>query len=477
MEPVRKLTTKEKALQVNLKRDIYGSFAEIGAGQEVAANFFKAGGASGTIAKTMSAYDMKFSDEIYGKTDRYVCESRLELMLDKEYRLLKERLPEMANDTKFFAFANTVEALNYTKTNQPHGWMGLRFQTKPGAPANHCVVHVRMRDNDSLLQQDALGIIGVNLVYGCFFMDDPEELLYSLLDDLVPGRIEVDMFRLDGPDFEDVDNRLLSLKLVKSGMTRAAMFGSDGKVLQPSEALYKKNVLVLRGRFRPVTHVNVDMLLKARKIFKTENDVDKKKILVLTELTLTDLSNEGEIDEQDFLNRVDIICSLGQTVMISNYQEYYLLVQYMSRMNRGRKIGIILGIYNLQRVFDESYYQNLRGGILEAFGSLFGHNVKLYVYPSLRQDGEGLHTLESINLPDKLNHLFQYLVENNKLEMVEGANTQILHIISDHVLARIQAGDSGWESCVPRKVAETIKKKKYFDYPGERSKITKSTSS
>ena len=467
MKELRQLSTKEKALQVNLSDDIYGSFAEIGAGQEVAANFFKAGGASGTIAKTMSAYDMSFSDAIYGQSERYVSEPRLLKMLQKEYRLLSERLPHRAPNTRFFAFANTVEALNYERTNQPHGWVGVRFQGTPGEDYNECIIHVKMHDNDALLQQHALGVVGVNLIFACFFLRDVDDFLHSLLDELAFGRVEIDMFRITGPDFKHVDNRLMSLKLVKNGMTQAAMFGSDGNVLQPSEAVYKKNVLMLRGRFRPVTHVNVDMLLAARRQFKKEPDVDKDKIVVLTELTLADLSEEGHIDEKDFLNRVDIICSLGQHVMISNYQRYYRLVHYLSGITRGRKIGIILGIYNLQRVFDENYYTDLRGGVLEAFGTLFGHNITIFVYPSYKESTNELYTLDNFELPENLQGLLRYLQDNRKLVNVEGADIDHLHIISDHVLGMIKSGEEGWEKMVPRKVSAAIKEKSLFDYPKE----------
>ncbi|WP_255518134.1 TonB-dependent receptor [Fulvivirga sp. M361] len=465
MNELRKLSTKEKALQINLTEDIYGSFAEIGAGQEVAANFFKAGGASGTIAKTMSAYDMSFSDAIYGFSERYVSEPRLMKMVQKEYRLLLERLPHRAENTKFFAFANTVEALNYERTNQPHGWIGVRFQNRPGGAYNECIIHVKMHDNDAILQQHALGVVGVNLIFACFFIHDVDEFLGSLLDELAQGRIEIDMFKISGPDFEHADNRLMSLKLVKNGMTSAAMFGSDGNVLQPSEALYKKNVLMLRGRFRPVTHVNVDMLLTARRQFKKEPDVDRDKIVVLTELTLADLRSDGEIDEEDFLNRVDIICSLGQNVMISNYQRYYRLVDYLSGITRGKKIGIILGIYNLQRVFDESYYTDLRGGVLEAFGTLFGNNITIYVYPSYKPDSNDLYTLQNFELPENLKGLLHYLLDNSKLMDVKGADISHLRIISDNVLAMIKSGQQGWEHMVPRKVSAAIKAKCLFDYP------------
>lgn len=467
MEGQKKLTTQEKALQINLSRQIYGSFAEIGAGQEVAANFFKVGGASGTIAKTISAYDMKFSDAIYGLCDRYVCEDRLLGMLDHEYVLLPARLPHLIKETRFFAFADTVEVLNYARTNQGHGWMGLRFQLRPEGPINECVIHVKMYDNDPLQQQVALGVVGVNMIHSCMFVSDPEKIMTSLTDGLVGKRIEVDMFRISGPDFAEVDNRIMALKLVRSGLTRAAMFGPDGSVMQPSEYLYKKNVLVLRGRFRPVTHVNVDMLLTSRRHFKNEPDVDRSKIVVITELTLNDLSTEGEIDEVDFLHRADIICSLGQNVMISNYFEYYRLVEYLSRITKGKKLGIIMGIYALQKVFEEKTYDNLRGGILESFSSLFGSNVKIYVYPALKNMEEGnYYTLADFeqSLSDHLKYLFRYLMANNKLEDVKGANTKNLHIISDHVLNMIRGGEPGWEQYVPHKVAEAIKDEGLFDY-------------
>jgi len=467
MEEIKKLTTQEKSLRINLSRAIYGSFAEIGAGQEVAANFFKVGGASGTIAKTMSAYDMKFSDAIYGVCDRYVCEDRLIQMLDHEYKLLPERLQHRVKETRFFAFADTVEVLNFERTNQGHGWIGLRFQLKPEGPYNDCVVHVKMHDNDPLQQQVSLGILGVNMIFGVMFMKDPDHIISSLLDGLTSRRMEVDMFRLSGPDFAHVDNRLMALKLVKNGLTKAAMFGPDGTVMQPSEALYKKNVLVLRGRFRPVTHVNVDMLLASRRHFKREPDVDKSRMVVLTELTLNDLSSDGQIDEKDFLHRAEIICSLGQTVLVSNYFEYYRLVEYLSKITKGKKIGLVLGIYALQKVFEEKTYENIRGGILESFASLFGTNVKLYIYPSLRMGSDQLFTLADFEkeLPANLRSLFRYLMDNNKLEDIRNANVSNLHIISDNVLAMIRKGQEGWEKFVPSKVEEAIKENGLFDYP------------
>jgi hypothetical protein len=323
-----------------------------------------------------------------------------------------------------------------------------------------------MHDNDPLQQQLALGIVGVNMIYACTFFDDPEAILMSMLDALTTRRIEIDMFRLTGPDFRQVDNRLMALKLVKNGLTKAAMFGADGEVMQPSDELYKRNILVLRGRFRPPTHVNVDMLLTARRHFKNEADVDRAKMMLLTELTLNDLSTEGTIDEKDFLNRADILCSLGQNVLISNYFEYYRLTDYLSKITKGKKIGIIMGINALQKVFDEKTYENTRGGILECFASLFGTNVKLYIYPALRKDNT-LFTLKDFEplLPHNLKNLFRYLMDNNKLEDINDANVNNLHIVSDHVLAMIRKGESGWEKFVPHKVEEAIKENGLFDFP------------
>jgi hypothetical protein len=446
MDEFRKLTTQEKALRINLSKSIYGSFAEIGAGQEVAANFFKVGGASGTVAKTMSAYDMKFSDSIYGSGGRYVSEDRLNRMLDHEYVLLAERLPHRIEDTRFFAFADTVEVLNYERTNQGHGWMGLRFQLTPQSEPNDCIIHMKLHDNDPLQQQYAIGVVGVNLLYGCMFMSDADDILMSLLDGLSTRRIEIDLIRLSGPDFRHVDNRLMALKLVKNGFTKAAMFGPNG--------------------FRPPTHVNVDMLLSSRRHFKHEHDVERSKIVLISELTLNDLgSTDGKIDEKDFLHRADILCSLGQNVLISNYFEYYRLVDYLSKITRGKKIGITMGIYALQKVFDEKTYENIRGGILECFASLFGSNVKLYIYPALRADNK-VFTLKDFEeeLPAHLKPLFRYLMVNNKLEDVSDADIENLHIVSDNVLAMIRKGESGWEKFVPHKVEEAIKSLGLFDY-------------
>lgn len=462
------LGTNQKALKINLDKQLYGTFAEIGAGQDVAAAFFKAGGASGTIAKSISAYDMTFSDEIYGTVPdgRYVCEERLMSMLDHEYDLLIQRLDnQRGNETTFFSFANTVVALNYHKTNTPHGWIGCRFQIEPKGNFHDVIIHVRMLDNDTLMQQQALGVIGVNLIYGCFYYyENPDILLESLRDNLAPGRIQIDMVHFEGPSFSSVDGRLMSLKLVKNGFCDLALFGPDGKTLQPSDTLYKKHIFVLRGRFRPIINVHLDMLDNGVKQFLQEPDVDPEKLIVLSELTLQSLQEgtEDSISEKDFLDRVDILCSLGQTVMITNYVEYYKLVAYLSKITR-LKIGLVIGYPNLEYIFEEENYKNLPGEILESFATLFSRKVKLFVYPTLRNNI--IMNCMRFNPPPHISDLFRYLIANNKIEDIYHYNQANLNIQTDNMLDLIQKGEEGWEENVPADVVKMIKDRCLFGFP------------
>ena len=462
--------TKQKALAVNLDPLIYGSFAEIGAGQDVAANFFKAGASSGTIAKTMSAYDMTFSDAIYGvqQVRRYVSEQRLISMLDHEYGLLIERLDTQRGDsTTFFAFSDTVSALNYHRTNDGHGWMGVRFQLEPNGAFNDVVLHVRLLDNDNNLQQQAVGILGVNLIYACFYYyQNAPVFLLSLMDDLAKDRIQIDMIRFEGPNFTKVDNRLMSLHLVKYGFSDAAVFGPDGKNQQPSEALYKKHIVVIRGRFRPIINVHLDMLNNGVKQFMQEPDVDKTNVMVITELTLQSLKERNadqtaEIDEKDFLDRVDILCSLGQTVLISDFHEYYKLVAYLSKITK-LKLGVVLGYPNLEYIFSEEHYHDLPGGILESFATLFSRKVKLFIYPTLRE-GVIWNCLRFYP-PPHLIDLYRYLIANNKIEDIRHYNESNLHVQTDIVLQLIKQGVPGWEQYVPTEVAAIIKDRCLFGY-------------
>jgi hypothetical protein len=467
MEPsnTKTITPHEKAVQINLDRRFYGTFAEIGAGQEVARWFFVVGGASGTLAKTISAYDMAFSDAIYGKGERYVSQVRLQNMLDYEFALLIERLNEKrGKDTSFFVFADTVSARNYFGTNECHGWMGVKFQMQPQAHSSEIIIHVNMLDKENLQQQEALGVIGVNLIYGAFYLHtDPVKLIASLLDGLSTARIEVDMIKFIGPYFRNIDNRLMSLQLVEQGLSNAALIGANGDVLQPSEVLHKKPILVERGSFRPVTNVNLDMLDGARQQFLRDAEVKEEDTVELMEITMRNLLSTGSIDHSDFLARADVINAVGKMVLISNYAEYYKLAAYLQRYTKQR-IGLVLGIPNLKELFDVKYYDTLEGGILESFGRLFKNDLKLYVYPFYDVSLGLLVTAKDVEVPDHLRHLFSHLTENGYVEAIENFHREYLGIFSRGILAKIREHDAGWETMVPAEVATVIKDRKFFGY-------------
>ncbi len=461
----RKLNTHQKALRINLDEMRYGAFAEIGAGQEVARWFFKVGAAAGTISKSMSAYDMKVSDAIYGHCDRYVSRQRLQSMLDYEHNLNLERLRSQRGDnTAFFAFADTVAARNFRGTNECHGWMGVKYQAHPRDEDSQITIHVRMLDHENSLQQEALGIVGVNLLYAAFFLHHkPELIIESLLDNLSTERIEIDMIEFSGIEFRHVDNRVMSLKLVQLDLTGAAMFGPSGEVLQPTEVLRKKPILVERGSFRPVTKVNIDMIDSARKQFAQDPEVEDEKVVELMEITMRNLLATGEIDLRDFLARADVLAAAGKTVLISDYFEYYRLASYLAQFT-DKPIGVTLGVSSLLELFDEQYYKGLEGGILEAFGKLFTKDFRIYVYPLLDQKTGELRTAENAAIPEGLQDLYQHLLKRGMIRQLEHFNRDVLHIFSRDVLRRISAGDASWEEMVPEEIAETIKRRQFFGY-------------
>ena len=479
------LTTNRKALTINLDEAKYGTFAEIGAGQEVARVFFQAGGAAGTVAKTISAYDMTFSDAIYGKAPRYVSRERLSHMLDHEYGLLLERLStQRGARSTFFVFADTVATRGFKGTNDAHGWMGVRFQTEPGGVPSEIILHVRMWDKEAVQQQAALGVAGTNLIYGAFYYrDDPKRLVESLVDNVGAARVEVDMISFRGPAFAHVDNRLISLHLVQSGLTNAVMFGPRGEMLQPSEALHHKAVLVERGSFRPVTRVNVDMLNCATAQFVQEPAVQGREVLPLMEITVNNLLTTGTLDAEDFLSRVDLLGELGLTTLISNYSEYYRLTSYFRRYTK-EMIGVTMGINNLLEIFNEKYYEHLEGGILESFGRMFRQAVKLYIYP-MRQEvmaryltagggpapakvpghafsNEVMITARNVQIAPHLRNLYDHLLENHYIECLTGFDREVLGVVSRDVISRIRDQDSAWEGMVPPSVAATIRRRRLF---------------
>jgi hypothetical protein len=451
-------TTHQKALQINIDSAKYGTFAEIGAGQEVARWFFHVGGASGTVAKTMSAYDMVVSDAIYGHTDRYVSRQRLESMLGYEYDLLLERLkPERGQKCTFFVFADTMAARSYGRKEDGHGWMGIRFQTKPLGEPSEIIIHVNMLDKENVRQQEGVGVLGVNLIHAAFYHHpDPPLLISSLMDDLIRDRIELDMIKFSGPAFSGVDNRLMSLQLVQQGFTDAAMFTADGEVVQPSEVLYKKPILVQRGSFRPITKLTYDLLQRGREQFLEEPRLEGAEPLVLMEMTLRNLSSEGQIEHEDFLARVDILRELGQHVLISNYGRYFRLTEYLSRYTK-MMIGIALGVPSLEELLDEKHYKDLEGGTLESVGRLFKHNVKVYVYPYRDPASKRVITAETMEVSPEAKHLYAHLLENRLIEGLRNHNPDYLPIFAKDVLAKLQSGDASWEQMVPPQVVRKIK--------------------
>ncbi|EKF56129.1 hypothetical protein I215_04260 [Galbibacter marinus] len=461
---------KAKALRINLNKDIYGTFAEIGAGQETVRHFFRAGGASGTIAKAMSAYDKNFSDAIYGTEDdgRYVTEARLKKMLSHEMRLMEERIPKDDNPNKiFFAYANTVATIDFAKKFKGHGWLGIRFQLDANEEYNEIQLHIRFKQNETRLQQETLGIVGVNLIYGAFYKHHrPKKLLKYLYDHIDRDTIEIDTINFSGPRFKDVDNRLMSLQLVKNGMTDAVMFGPDGNNILPASMLYKKNILALRGSFRPVTLVNMDMYKKSYEIFIREQKVNEDRTVVVFEITLSNLRAEGEIDEEDFMDRARLLCSLGQTVMISNFQEYYKLVEYFSEYTKER-MALTMGVNNLVDIFDEKYYRHLSGGILEAFGKLFYKDLKVYCYPMIDPDTGLTNTSNTLKVHPRMKGLYKFFKYNGKVVDIFDFDEDVLNIFSRDVLQKIATGEDGWEELLPKGIAELIKEQGLFDYNPE----------
>ncbi|MBE0650060.1 MAG: TonB-dependent receptor [Bacteroidales bacterium] len=462
------LPTGRKALQINLDTNFYGTFAEIGGGQEVARHFFMAGGASGTIAKTISAYDKSFSDANYctEKNERYVSEERLVKMLNHEYGELEKVLSGKKHDTRYFVFADTVEVLNYQKTNYSHGWLGMRFQLTPDSRPNTIIMHVKLLENDGQLQQATLGVLGVNLIYAAIhYYDRPQLFLESMTDNLSSDRFSINAIRMSGPELDYVDNRLLAVQLVKTGMSHAIMFDKNGNVQQPSDMLYKKNVLAFRGSFRPITYISWDILSKSMELFQRDEDYQEDNTLSFCEITLNNLLSNGkeDINEKDFLERVNMLNEIGQNVMVSDFREYYRLVEFFGQFKL-TKLRIVMGVPTLEKVMDDKYYKHLKGGLLEALGKMFPENLKFYIYPTLlkaKRKNE-LITSANINIQEKYRPLYEYLIQNHYILDIQSGLSEQLRIKSREVLKMIQKENSEWEKYVPMAIAKTIKAKSLF---------------
>ena len=459
-------SVQRKSLRINLNENIYGTFVEIGAGQEVARHFYRVGAASGTIAKSMSAYDKSFSDSIYGKEEdsRYVTQNRLDKMLAHEMNLLEKRISRKKYPNKFFfVYANTVATIDFVKKFKGHGWMGIKFQTDPKDDYSEIKLHLRFHQNEAKLQQESLGIMGVNLIYGAFYKhNEPLKLMKYLYDHIDDQSIEIDTINFSGPLFKDVDNRLISLELVRLGMTDAVVFDETGTNVLPAQVLYKKNILTLRGSYRPITKVNEEMFKKSLEAFLEEKGVKKENTIVLLEITLSNLRSTGDIDDSDYLDRAKLLCSLGHMVMISNFSEYYKLVKYLTRYTK-KQLGLTMGVTNLIEIFDEKYYDGVKGGILEAFGNIFKNNMKIYLYPVLDKQKDTVIDSTNLKLEDNMKEFYKYFKVNDKIRDLE-FNKDYLNIFSKDVLKQIKNNTSGWEDKLPEGVSDLIIKKKMFGY-------------
>ena len=459
-------SVQRKSLRINLNENIYGTFVEIGAGQEVARHFYRVGAASGTIAKSMSAYDKSFSDSIYGKEEdsRYVTQNRLDKMLSHEMNLLEKRISRKKYPNKFFfVYANTVATIDFVKKFKGHGWMGIKFQTDPKDDYSEIKLHLRFHQNEAKLQQESLGIMGVNLIYGAFYKhNEPLKLMKYLYDHIDDQSIEIDTINFSGPLFKEVDNRLISLELVRLGMTDAVVFDETGTNVLPAQVLYKKNILTLRGSYRPITKVNEEMFKKSLEAFLEEKGVKKENTIVLLEITLSNLRSTGDIDDSDYLDRAKLLCSLGHMVMISNFSEYYKLVKYLTRYTK-KQLGLTMGVTNLIEIFDEKYYDGVKGGILEAFGNIFKNNMKIYLYPVLDKQKDTVIDSTNLKLEDNMKEFYKYFKVNDKIRDLE-FNKDYLNIYSKEVLKQIKNNTPGWEDKLPEGVSDLIIKKKMFGY-------------
>jgi hypothetical protein len=466
MQSSTPMSTLDKARNINIDTSIYGSFAEIGAGQEVTRFFFQAGSASKTIAKTMSAYDMVFSDAIYGKekNGRYVCESRLLKMLDKEYSLLEERLGESrGKDTKFFAFANTVAAKSVSGVGDGRGWVGIRYQIKPKGPIHDIVLHVKLKDSRNLLQQETLGIVGTNLIYAAYNnWKDPKQFITSLMDSLDSRRAEINFIRFTGPEFEEYDNPILNLYLVQNGFTDAVLFDQNGQIIEPSDMLYGKHVVILRGRYRPITNVHMDIIESGLKHALKENkNITKKDVIVLAELTLNNLTTSEKIDAGDFLARVETLAAQNIPVMISNFAEYYKLKIYFNKIKHN-DVRILMGANMLKEVFNEKHYEELQGGILEGLGDIFKSNCKLLVYPF--KDEKGTLDASTFKPEKNIAPIYEYFIQNKMIEDIEPVDKKCLDINTQTIVSEIAAKNKSWENKVPAPVIKIIKDQKLFGF-------------
>ncbi|MFT4613971.1 MAG: hypothetical protein ACI9NT_001113 [Bacteroidia bacterium] len=392
--------THQKALSINLDDKIYGTIAEIGAAQEVARWFFRVGAAAGSIAKTMSAYDMQISDDIYGQAGRYVSRERVESMLDKEYGLLVDRLGEKrGKDTRFFAFCNTVSARNFAGTNECHGWVGLRYQSEIGGEPNTIILHINMLDDNNVSQQEAVGVLGVNLIYAAFLGPaNPEQALASLAGNIATGRIEADLIDATGPHYAQTDSVLAGIAIVQGGLAQAVLLASNGVQQPPTEIIRKRPTVIRRGSLRAVPTIAPDELAAILKNISADIGEQAKPLLFVKELNVSSASTEGEAGRDLLLKHVRDLVSNNEWVLLTRLKLNYEVSAYLRRYSK-EPLGYLVGVSTLAMFFSEKFYENSESELLEAIGKLFKANAKVYVQ-SMSLDSFRKH-LESAGVDSK----------------------------------------------------------------------------
>ena len=430
-----KLDTHQKALNLNLDPSKFGSFAEIGAGQEVARWFLAVGAASGTVAKTISAYDKEVSDDLYGPGVRYVSKERLEAMLDSEWaQLLKQLQKTRGPQTRFFSFVDTISARNYAGTNEPHGWAALRFQLQPGGQPNDILLHINLRDPSNLLQQEAIGILGVNLVYAAFHQMQTQESFLQGLAEGLENRIEIDYVDVRGASFESWDRGSLLLLLVQMGLAEAVCFPAQGSPAPPSEVLYKKPVILAPGYFEHVdaTHAAIHERLMNAAIqqFHEEFAAVKSPSGFFCIPVTPSESRQISPESAGLLGRVEALRARGGSVLVFREQELYAMTDFVNRYTK-EPVRFVIGLSLLIRAFEDRYAK-LTGSFLEALARLFAQNVRIYAYPMTSTDlKEAIQNLSATDLEwsetngwvsaDQLRlrapagHLFNYILASNFL--------------------------------------------------------------
>lgn len=455
----RSKTTLEKALDINVDPLFYGSFAEIGAGQEVARQFFQAGRASQTVALTISAYDMTFSDIIYGreKNGRYVCLSRLEKMLDKEYAKLIERLSEnRGSKTCFFSFADTVATSSEGAKKSCHGWLGVRFQTKPNSEPQTVMLHVRMLDKHRLQQQETLSKLGVNLIHSCLFEHkNPDDFLSGLFDSIKKDALAIDVIEFFGDAFKKYDQILFNLKLVDHGWAEAILVDEHGRLQNPGDYLFGKSLLIQRGFFNPITNTHLDIYKRGIEHFKKEFSLKTSDVIGLFEFTLDNRIKNRHVEPEDAVKRVQMATKLQVPTLVTKFTLFYQLKEFI-RLSTPKPLGIVIGATHLEKLFDESFYFDLSGGLLEGLSKLLGRFTRLYIYPH-KTNEICLLTKSFFPKPDVKN-IYNHFIENKMIQDIAGCEEIDIFVHSDDVNKLIKKKDSAWKKLVPESIHALVAK-------------------